>query len=144
MRCIKPANGSREDSIKHAQLVAMDYLTTMRTRCSHFEAYIDVACLDKLESPINLKMHYPDGLVARTAEELKQFRDIMEMPTSEELQIEEQRTSLGLWYKKAIERKEAEFGGQTPFKDLDYNHLFREIRDHEQVTFFGGASLTIL
>jgi len=144
MRCIKPANGSRDDSIKHAQLVAMDYLTTMRTRCSRFEAYIDVACLDKLESPINLKTHYHDELVARPADELKEFRDIMEMPTSEESQIEERRTSLRLWYKKAIERKEAEFGGKSPFEELSYDHLFSEIRNHDQATFFGGASLTVL
>ncbi|KAH8757870.1 hypothetical protein F5883DRAFT_682975 [Diaporthe sp. PMI_573] len=144
MRCIKPSNGSKEDSIKHAGLLAMDYMTTMRTRCTRFEAYIDVACLDKLESPINLKTHYHDELVARPADELKEFRDIMEMPTSEESQIEERRTSLRLWYKKAIERKEAEFGGESPFEELSYDHLFSEIRNHDQATFFGGASLTVL
>ncbi|KAH8756065.1 hypothetical protein F5883DRAFT_686220, partial [Diaporthe sp. PMI_573] len=144
MRCIKPANGSREDSIKHAQLVAMDYLTTMRSRCSRFEAYIDEACLDKLESPINLKTHYHDELVARSANELNEFRGIMEMPTNEEPQVEDRRTRLRQWYSKAIERKLDEFGGQSPFKDLDYDHLFNEIRNHNRTTFFGGASLTIL
>jgi hypothetical protein len=78
MRCIKPSNGSKDDSIKHAELLAMDYLTTMRTRCGRFETYIDVACLDQLESPINLKTHYHDELVARSAEELKAFREIMD------------------------------------------------------------------
>lgn len=144
MRCIKPANGSREDSIKHAHLVAMDYLTTMRTRCSRFDAYIDVACLDELESPINLKTHYHDELVARPAEELNEFRAIMELPTSDDSQIEDRRTRLRQWYSKAIARKEEEFGGQSPFKDLDYDHLFSEIRNHDQTTFFGGASLTVL
>jgi hypothetical protein len=52
--------------------------------------------------------------------------------------------SLRLWYKKAIERKEAEFGGQSPLKGLDYYHLFSEIRNHDRTTFFGGASLTVL
>ncbi|KAH8758022.1 hypothetical protein F5883DRAFT_428162 [Diaporthe sp. PMI_573] len=139
MRCIKPANGSREDSIKHAQLVAMDYLTTMRTRCSRFEAYIDEASLDKLESPINLKTHYHDELVARSANELDAFRAIMK-----ESQIETRRKRLRKWYSKAVERKVEEFGGQSPFKKLDYDYLFSEIRKHEQATFFGGASLTLL
>jgi hypothetical protein len=122
----------------------MDYLTTMRTRCSRFEAYIDEACLDKLESPINLKTHYHDELVARSASELNEFRAIMEMPTNEGSQIEDRRTRLRQWYSKAIERKVDEFGGQSPFKKLDYDHLFSEIRNHDQATFFGGASLTVL
>ncbi|KAK7703878.1 hypothetical protein SLS64_008823 [Diaporthe eres] len=144
MRCIKPANGSREDSIKHAELVALDYMTTMRTRCSRFEAYIDVACLDKLGSPINLKTHYHDELVARPAEELKEFRDIMELPTSEGSQIEDRRTRLRQWYTKALARKVDEFGGKSPLSELDYDHLFSEIRKHDKTTFFGGASLTVL
>lgn len=92
MRCTKPANGMREDSIEHAQLVSTDHLTTMRTRCSSFEAYIEVACLDKLEGTINPNTHYHDDLVARPANELKEFRAIMEMLTSEEPQIENRRT----------------------------------------------------
>ncbi|KAH8742669.1 hypothetical protein F5883DRAFT_668141, partial [Diaporthe sp. PMI_573] len=136
---VKPANGSREDSIKHAQLVAVDYLTTMRTRCSRFEAYIDEPSLDKLESPINLKTHYHDELVARSANELNAFRAIMK-----ESQIETRRNRLRQWYRKAVERKVEEFGGHFPFKMLDYDHLFGEIRNHDQTTFFGGASLTIL
>lgn len=122
----------------------MDYLTTMRTRCSRFEAYIDVACLDKLASPINLKTHYHDELVARSAEELKDFRGIMELPTSEETQIEQRRTRLRQWYTKALERKIEEFGGKSPFTQLSYDHLFSEIRKHDKATFFGGASLTVL
>ncbi|KAI3400612.1 hypothetical protein diail_2324 [Diaporthe ilicicola] len=144
MRCIKPENGTREDSIKHAKLVAMDYLSTMRTRCSHFDSYIDVACLNKLASPINLKTHYHDELVARTAEELDKFRTIMEMPTSEESEVEERRTQLRKWYSKALDRKEDEFGGESPLKDLSYDYLFSEIRKHDRVIFFGGASLTVL
>jgi hypothetical protein len=27
---------------------------------------------------------------------------------------------------------------------LSYDHLFSEIRNHDQATFFGGASLTVL
>lgn len=144
MRCIKPANGSREDSIKHAQLVAMDYLTTMRLRYSHFDAYIDVECLDKLDSPINLKTHYHDELVARSAPELKEFRAIMEMPTTDESEVENRRTRLRQWYSKAIERKEEEFGGECPLSNLSYDHLFSEIRKYDKATFFGGASLTVL
>lgn len=144
MRCIKPKNGSRDDSIKHAELVALDYLTTMRTRCSRFDSYIDVACLDKLASPINLKTHYHDELVARSAQELNSFRAIMEMPTSEEPQVEERRTELRKWYDKALKRKEDEFGGESPLKDLSYDYLFSEIRKHDRVIFFGGASLTVL
>ncbi|POS76840.1 hypothetical protein DHEL01_v204771 [Diaporthe helianthi] len=144
MRCVKPSNGSREDSIQHARLVAMDYLTTMRTKCSRFEAFIDVDCLDKLESPINLKTHYHDELVARSLEELDEFQTIKDIPTSEQPQIEERRTRLRAWYTKAIKRKVEEFGGQSPFRDLDYDHLFGEIRNHNQTTVFGGASLTVL
>lgn len=36
------------------------------------------------------------------------------------------------------------FGGQNPFRDLDYDHIFSEIRKHDQTTVFGGASLTVL
>jgi hypothetical protein len=115
----------------------------MRRRCINFEAYIDKDCLDKLQSPINLKTHYHDELVARSANELKKFLDIME-ETNGESEMEDRRASLREWYSEVIERKKKEFGGQSPFKKLDYDDLFNEIRNHDQVTFFGGASLTVL
>lgn len=144
MRCIKPKNGGREDSIKHAQLVAMDYLTTMRARCKRFDAYIDVPSLDRLEVPINLKTHYHDELVARTAAELQAFRDIMEMPTDDEAELERRRNKLREWYSKALDRKKAVFGGEYPVQELSYDHLRDEIRKHDKTIAFGGASLTAL
>lgn len=147
MRCVKPDNGSKDDSITHAELVALDYLTTMRTRCSRsdrFEAYIDTACLHDLASPINLKTHYHDELVARSFEELEEFQDIMNISASEGPEPEGRRSRLQAWYKKALDRKKEEFGGESPFKELSYDHLFSEIRKHDRTTFFGGASLTVL
>ncbi|ROV98334.1 hypothetical protein VMCG_07140 [Cytospora schulzeri] len=144
MRCIKPENGGKEDSVKHARLVAMDYLSTMRTRCKRFDAYIDVSCLNRLQIPINLKTHYHDELVARTAEELDAFHKIMEMPTDDEVVIEQRRTELREWYSKALDRKKAEFGGEYPIGDISYDHLRDEIRKHDKTIAFGGASLTAL
>ncbi|KAI7774617.1 hypothetical protein LA080_008060 [Diaporthe eres] len=143
-RCIKPTIRSKEDSIKHAELLALDYLATMRKRRSRFECYLDVACLGKLASPINLKAHHHEELVARTAEELDEFRTIMDMPTFDEPQGEERRGKFQEWYSKAIERKKEEFGGASPFEELNYKYLASQIRAHDEVMFFGGASLTIL
>lgn len=124
----------------------MDYLSTMRTRCKRsFDCYVDNACLDHLESPINLKTHWHEELVFRTAEELKEFQVITEMPIQNTTQIEARRNELRDWYKKAVKRKTEEFGGESPFKNLkDYGILFDEMRKHDRVVFFGGCSLTIL
>lgn len=145
-RCIRPANGSNEDAVRHAHLLTMDYLSTMRTRCNRaFDCYVDNACLDHLESPINLKTHWHEELVFRTAGELKDFQLITAMPINDDAQVEARRNKLRKWYDQAMERKLAEFGGQRPFKDLmDYDNLFDEMRRYDRVIFFGGCSLTIL
>lgn len=145
-RCIKPRNGSREESIKHAHLLALDYLSTFRTRCSRpFDIYIDNVALGFLESPINLKTHYHEELVFRTADELNQFRTITEKPVDDESQIEGRREDLRKWYDAALRRKLDEFGSESPLKDLEsYNVLFDEMRKYERVVVFGGCSLTIL
>lgn len=122
----------------------MDYMTTMRARCKRFGAYIDIPCLDRLEIPINLKTHYHDELIARTAEELQSFRAIMESHTEDEREIERRRTELRAWYSKALDRKKGEFEGECPLEDLSYEYLMDEIRNHDKTIVFGGASLTAL
>lgn len=124
----------------------MDYLTTMKARCSRpFDSYVDTACLEHLESPINLKTHYHDELIARNAEEQRRFQELTDLPTDEEDMIESRRNKLRKWYEDALARKEKEFGGKCPIKDMtDYAHLFDEIRSHDRTIFLGGASLTIL
>lgn len=123
----------------------MDYLTTMRARCTDFETYIDIHCLDKLADPINLKTHYHDELVARTAEELQKFRNIMEMPTDDEEEIKRRKVKLREWYKEALDtKKKAEPDGVILLRDLSYDHLRDEIRNHDRTIAFGGASLTVL
>lgn len=124
----------------------MDYLTTMKARSSlPFDAYIDIACLEHLESPINLKTHYHDELIARSAEELEKFQKITEMSTDDEKRIENRRDELRNWYNNALDRKQREFGGQCPIKDMkDYSALYDEIRNHDRTIFLGGASLTIV
>lgn len=124
----------------------MDYLSTMRTRCKRsFDCYVDNACLVDLESPINLKTHWHEELVFRTAEELEQFQDISQMPISNQDEIEARRGELRKWYEKAVRRKKEELGGTSPFEDLkDYGTLFEEMRKYDRVVFFGGCSLTIL
>lgn len=147
LRCIRPEPGprdNRDDSINHARLLAMDYLTTMRARCKRFDSYLDVSCLDQLQIPINLKTHYHEELIARTADELGAFRKIMERPTDDEKVIERRKIELREWYSKALDRKRNEFGGEYPVRDLDYDHLRDEIRRHDKTIAFGGASLTVL
>lgn len=128
----------------------MDYLTTMKAWCSRsFKAYLDVACLSELESPINLKTHYHEELVARTAEEMKEFQDITRLPTDDKSEIEDRRLKLRNWYERALARKEEDFGGKCPVEELkdfsDYEkEIFNEIENHDRTIFFGGASLTLL
>lgn len=125
----------------------MDYLTTMRARCKRFDAYVDVHCLDRLEIPINLKTHYHEELVARTADELQAFRNITKIRTDDDDDegMKQRRTDLQKWYSEALDRKKAEFGGEYPMEDLDsYDHLRDEIRKHDTTIAFGGASLTVL
>lgn len=145
-RCIKPKNGSKDESVIHARLLALDYLSTLKTRCSRpFDTYVDNVVLDHLESPINLKTHYHEELVFRTANELNEFRTITEKPANDESQIEGRRADLRKWYDKALQRKLNEFGSESPLKDLEsYDVLFDEMRKYERVVFFGGCSLTIL
>lgn len=124
----------------------MDFLSTMRTRCKRsFDCYVDTACLDHLGSPINLKTHWHEELVFRTAGELKEFQHITAMPIDDEARVEARRDKLRKWYDRAIGRKLADFGGQPPFKDLmDYGELFDKMENYDRVIFFGGCSLTIL
>ncbi|PSS00887.1 hypothetical protein BD289DRAFT_501132 [Coniella lustricola] len=145
-RCIKPRNGSKEDALTHARLLALDYLSTLRTQCSRpFVTYVDGVAWDHLESPINLKTHYHEELVFRTAEELNSFRTITEKPVDTESQIEGRRNDLRKWYEKAIERKLKDFGSESPLKNLEsYDVLFDEMDKYERIVFFGGCSLTIL
>lgn len=124
----------------------MDYLTTMKDRCDRsFDSYIDRVCLKHLESPINLKTHYHDELIARNAEELREFKRITEIDPIDEDVIEDRREELRKWYDNALKRKRDEFGGVCPIEDLvDYGTLYDEIRSHDRTIFLGGASLTIL
>ncbi|KAF3769694.1 hypothetical protein M406DRAFT_348841 [Cryphonectria parasitica EP155] len=146
-RCIKPLNGEDEDAIQHARLLAMDFLFTMRRHCSReFDVYVDNVVLQHLESPINLKTHYHEELVFRTADELEEFRNITQKPTDNQELIEDRRNQLRSWYEKAIRRKLADdFENEDPLKNLgNYDTLFNEMRKYERVVFFGGCSLTIL
>lgn len=120
----------------------------MKTRCSRsFDVYVDNVVLDRLESPINLKTHYHEELVFRTAEELEEFRHITAMPIDNDEQMESRRNSLRKWYNRAVERKLVDFGNECPWTDMDtYDLLFNEMKreKYERVIFFGGCSLTIL
>lgn len=120
----------------------MDYLSTMRTRCSRpFDCYVDNVCLKHLESPINLQTHWHEELVFRTARELKEFQVITDMRIDDEARQEKLRS----WYKQAVDRKLGDFGTERPYKDLtDYGTLFDEMRKYDRIIFFGGCSLTIL
>ncbi|KUI64418.1 hypothetical protein VM1G_11207 [Cytospora mali] len=143
-RCIKPKRGGKDDSLNHARLVALDYMTTMRARCTRFNAYLDIHCLEDLEDPINLKTHYHEELVARTAKELDEFRKISAMSTGNNGAIEDRRNRLREWYSGAIDRKKRELGNECILEDLKYEHLIDEIRTHDKTIAFGGASLTAL
>lgn len=108
-----------------------------------FDTYIDHHCLEKaLESPINLKTHYHEELVFRTAQELREFKAI----TGENLALPDKAQELRRWYDKAIDRKLMDFANnQEPWTDLkDYQPLFNKMRQYDRVIVFGGCSLTIL
>lgn len=122
----------------------MDFLSTMNTDAKpSFDTYIDHKCLGRsLESPINLKTHYHEELVFRTARELREFKTI----TEKNIPLSEKAEYLRKWYEKAIERKLGDFGNrQEPWRDLtDYQLLFDEMRQYDRVIVFGGCSMTIL
>lgn len=129
----------------------MDYLTTMKARCKRsFDAYVDTACLEHLESPINVKTHYHEELIARNAEEQAEFQQITDLPTDDEKMIEDRRIKLRKWYDRALARKKDEFkdtckGDEYLVKNMkDYSVLYDEIESHDRTIFMGGASLTIL
>lgn len=148
-RCIKPDKSKEElhdakkDAIRHAELLIMDFLSTMKTDGSPaFDAYIDRNCLRKgLESPINLKTHYHEELIFRTAKELIEFKNI----TKKDIPAPDKAEKLRWWYNESIERKLREFNNEKPWRDLeDYQGLFSQMREYERVIVFGGCSLTIL
>lgn len=121
----------------------MDYYATIKSQSSvPFDAYVDVACLKHLDSPINLWVHYHDELIGRSAPEIREFRRIIEEHPENN---EERMRKIRVWYDEAIAQKEAEFGGQRPIKELrDYSDLYDDIRNHDRTIFFGGASCTIV
>ncbi|KAJ4391682.1 hypothetical protein N0V93_005301 [Gnomoniopsis smithogilvyi] len=148
-RCIKPDKNKDElrdakaDAIRHAELLIMDFLSTMKTDGQPaFDAYIDRRCLrEGLESPINLKTHYHEELVFRTAEELTEFEKIKD----KEIPLSDKAKELRTWYKHSIDRKLRDFENIKPWQDLqDYQVLFDEMRQKDRVIVFGGCSLTIL
>lgn len=121
----------------------------MTARCQRpFDVYLDEDCIrpdGPLESPINLKTHYHDELVARSQGELEEFQKIeSEYPDQNNVQPEKQ-ISLRAWYEKAYTRKLKAFpNGVDPVKPLVMEDLQDEIKKYAEVTFFGGASLTVL
>lgn len=132
-----------KDAIKHAQLLLMDYLTTMKTVPNvDFETYLDHKCLSSLGCPINLKLHSHDELIFRTAGELENYKGIVGGPGD----IEKKATALRSWYQEAIERKlKNDFQGQQPWEDLkEYGTLFDKMDQYDRVVVFGGCSLTLL
>lgn len=134
----------------HAHLLVMDFLSTMRPQEPSqspptFDCYVDNVCLDHIDSPINLKTHWHEELVFRTAGELKQFQRITAMSIDSQSEIEDRRDKLRCWYGEAIRRKLGDFNNEEPYKDLtEYRTLFEEMRKYDRVIFFGGCSLTIL
>lgn len=147
--CIKPHKthdelvDAKQDAIEHAKLLVMDFLSTMKTDGRPvFDTYIDNRCLNSgLESPINLKTHYHEELVFRTATELKEFKRI----TEEQIELSDKAVKLRAWYRESIDRKLKEFNNTRPWQDLqDYQELFNIMRQYDRVIVFGGCSLTIL
>lgn len=118
--------------------MTLDYLTVMKERCKRsFGVFIDKECLLELQSPINLHMHHHEELVARTRKELEAYQSIMTFP------LDKRRRKLRLWYQDAIERKLKQHA-EDPIRFLDIDILRETIRRHDDVTFFGGASLSVL
>lgn len=118
----------------------------MKTSSSaHFDAYIDVACLEHLDNPINLRAHYRDEVIGRSASELREFRQIVEKNLENDEAIKQRLIDFRAWYCKALARKEDDFGRQSPIKELrDYSVLYDDIRNHDRTVFFSGASCTIV
>lgn len=134
-----------EDAVKHAHLLAMDFLSSVlsETKNVKFDTYVDRKCLSDAEfkTSISLKTHAHEELFFRSKTELNEFKNIIEMSEN----IDARATKHRDWYTKALERKVKDFGGVDPWKDLtDYTELFKELNTFDRVLVFGGCSLTIL
>lgn len=140
--------------------MALDYLTMIHTSGNrNFDTFIDAACVKEdgpdssaeislqshLESPINLKTHYHEELVFRTAAELEEFQNITKSSSDTGNLTGDGLERLKDWYQKAVSRKLKDFGDKNPVEWLtEYGPLFAKMKKYDRIIFFGGCSLTIL
>jgi hypothetical protein len=137
---VKPASGPREDSIKHARLMVLDYATVLRHRSDGpIKIFVDRDALDNLESPINPYIHHHDELVARTEPELTRHQAIMDLPPSE------RANGVRRWSDDVISTLETEAQEHGDMIcDLDIDKLCETLKAAKKVRYFVGASFSRL
>ena len=120
--------------------MAWDFLTCLGSWSDKkVEVFLDAESLDSVQSPVNLKVHHHEELVARTAGEIETYDAIMAKPYAERID------SLKTWYQHCIGTLERKARARRHAQSsLDFEALCSAINSAKNVLFMGGASLGLL
>jgi predicted DNA-binding protein YlxM (UPF0122 family) len=138
---VKSEYGAKDDAVLHGHLSAWDFASCLAewSKNALNEVFVDFESLDEIENPVNLSVHHHEELANRSADELKEYNNILKEPFPQRTQ------SLQNWYERCIKRIEHdECNSNTSVQPLDLNAVYDAIKTAASVRFFGGSSLRIL
>ncbi|VUC28739.1 unnamed protein product [Clonostachys rosea] len=160
-KATKPINSHKEQSKKHAKLMAWDLAGCLTHWSKEYyrsspvpkiEVLVDYESLEEIQNPVNLHLHYHEELVSRTKDEIERYEAAVQEEYGEpsnqfKKALEKADTSNAVekWYNDCIANEQKKSESQsTSVGQLDIESLCKAINNARNVRFMGGSSLRIL
>ncbi|CAH0051848.1 unnamed protein product [Clonostachys solani] len=168
-KATKPINSHKEQSKKHAKLMAWDLAGCLTHWSKEYyrsspapkvEVLVDYDSLEEIQNPVNLHLHYHEELVSRTNDEIERYNAAVQEEYGEHskkegcdssnqgkkaLEKDEESNAVEKWYEECINKEQKRNEGQnTSVGQLDIESLCKAINAARNVRFMGGSSLRIL
>ncbi|KAK7217736.1 hypothetical protein V2G26_005739 [Clonostachys chloroleuca] len=165
-KATKPINSHKEQSKKHARLMAWDLAGCLTHWSKEYyrsspapkvEVLVDYDSLEEIQNPVNLHLHYHEELVSRTNDEIERYNHAVQKEYGEHSKgdpLNQDEKALGKdkesnavenWYEECINKEQQKTEGHdTSVGQLDIESLCKTIKAARNVRFMGGSSLRIL
>uniref|UniRef100_A0A0B7KHW6 Uncharacterized protein n=1 Tax=Bionectria ochroleuca TaxID=29856 RepID=A0A0B7KHW6_BIOOC len=160
-KAIKPIHSHKEQSKKHAELMAWDLANCLTHWSKKYhgsspapkvEVLVDYDSLEEIQNPVNLHLHYHEELVSRTNDEIERYHAAVQEEYGEPsnqyrkvLEKDDTSNAVGKWYDGCIAEEQKKYEAQnTSVSQLDIESLCKAINAARNVRFMGGSSLRIL
>uniref|UniRef100_A0A8H7NI10 Uncharacterized protein n=1 Tax=Bionectria ochroleuca TaxID=29856 RepID=A0A8H7NI10_BIOOC len=161
-KATKTINPHREQSKKHAELMAWDLANCLTywgskeySRSSpapEVEVLVDYDSLEEIQNPVNLYLHYHEELASRTHDEIERYHAAVQEEYGEPsnkykkaLGKDDTSNAMEKWYDDCIAKEQKKYEAQnTSVGQLHIELLCKAINAARNVRFMGGSSLRIL